>query len=299
VLPFANLSGDPQQEYFSDGISDQLINELSRLPGLFVIARNSSFAYKGKATKEHEIGRELGVKYVLEGSIRKSADRVRIGVELADAGAGTEMWTERFDRPLRDIFALQDEIVGKVVTTLGLIFKLDRLNRWMGEPSTANLEAFDDFLRAAEHGAGTARVSWTRDDAIKARRWLEKAIALDPNFAQAYAFLAFTYWTDALNQWSANPQADLQHARELALKALALDDSNADALRHLSYIDGIQGRFDQALADAEQAVAANPNYAIGYATLSDALNTSGKAEEALRAGEKAARLDPVEALRYE
>ena len=113
VLPFTNLSGDPQQEYFSDGISYQLINDLSRLPGLFVIARNSSFAYKGKA-KEHEIGTELGVKYVLEGSVQKAADRVRIGVELVDASSGSEMWTQRYDRPLKDIFAVQDEIVRKL-----------------------------------------------------------------------------------------------------------------------------------------------------------------------------------------
>jgi adenylate cyclase len=151
VLPFTNLSGDPRREYFSDGISNQLIEDLSRLPGLFVIARNSSFAYRGKATSEHDIGKQLGVKYVLEGSIRKAADRVRIGVELVDASSGTEIWTERFDRPLHNICALQDEIVGKVVTTLGLIFKLDRLKRWMGVHPTDNLEAFDDFLRAASY----------------------------------------------------------------------------------------------------------------------------------------------------
>ncbi len=116
-----------KQEYFSDGITNQLINDLSRLPGLFVIARNSSFAYKGKAIKEHEIGNELGVKYVLEGSVQKAADRVRIGVELVDASSGAEEWTQRYDRPLNDIFAMQDEIVGKVVTTLGLIFKLDEM----------------------------------------------------------------------------------------------------------------------------------------------------------------------------
>ena len=127
VLPFTNLSGDPQQEYFSDGVADQLINDLSRVPGVFVIARNSSFAYKGKPVTEHEIGRVLGVKYVLEGSVRKAADQVRIGVELVDASSGTEMWTERYDRPLKDIFAMQDEVVGKVVTTLGLLFKLDEM----------------------------------------------------------------------------------------------------------------------------------------------------------------------------
>ena len=119
VLPFTNLSHDPNQEYFSDGIADQLINDLSRLPGLFVIARNSSFAYKGKSTKEKEIGKELGVKYLLEGSVRKTADQLRIGVQLVDASSGTEMWTQRFERPPKDTFAVQDEIVDRVVTTWG------------------------------------------------------------------------------------------------------------------------------------------------------------------------------------
>jgi adenylate cyclase len=141
VLPFSNQSGDPQQEYFSDGISDQLITDLSRLPGVFVIARTSSFTYKNKAAKAQDIGRELGVKYVLEGSVRKAPDRVRVGVELVDAGSGTEMWTQRFDRPLKDIFAVQDEIVAKVVTTLGLIIKLDRTNHWEGgAPLTSEVD---------------------------------------------------------------------------------------------------------------------------------------------------------------
>jgi adenylate cyclase len=302
VLPFTNLSGDPEQEYFSDGISNQFIEDLSRLPGLFVIARNSSFAYKGKTTNEREIGRELGVKYLLEGSIRKAPDRIRIGVQLVDATSGREIWTERFDRPLHNIFALQDEIVGKVVTTLGLIFKLGRLNRWTGAPiasSTDNLEAFDDYLRAYAYVQGSddqyssQDSAWIRDNEIKAQRWLAKAIALDPNFAKAYSLLAQTFLMDAVNDWSANPQADFQHSRELALKALALDDANADALRWLSIIDWLQGRFDQAVVEAERAVAFNPNFASGYENLSNALLAANRPEAALRAGETGARLDPV------
>jgi adenylate cyclase len=303
VLPFTNLSGDPRQEYFSDGISNQLIEDLSRLPGLFVIARNSSFAYKGKTTNEREIGRELGVKYLLEGSVRKAADRIRIGVQLVDASSGRELWTERFDRPLYNIFALQDELVGKVVTTLGLIFKLGRLNRWTGAPiasSTDNLEAFDDYLRAYAYVQGSddqyARQdsAWIRDNEMKAQRWLEKAIALDPNFAQAYALLAFTFVMQAWNDWSANPQADLEHSRQLALKALALDDANVNALRWLSNVYLIQGRLDQAVVEAERAVAINPNFAPGYEQLSMALLVAAnRPEAALRAGERAARLDPV------
>ena len=178
VLPFTNLSSDPDQEYFSDGIADQLIGDLSRLPGLFVIARNSSFACKGKSVKEQEIGRELGVKYVLEGSVRKAADRVRIGVELVDANTGTEMWTQRYERPLKDIFSMQDEIVSKVVTTLGLVLKLEEMNapHWGKSQPTTNVEAFDDMLRASQYFN-----RFTRDDNARACGWIEKAIALDPN----------------------------------------------------------------------------------------------------------------------
>src|ERR1700722_3283152 len=184
VMPFTNLSGDPQQEYFSDGITAQLIDNLSRLPGLFVIARNSSFAYKGKATEESQIGKELGVKYLLEGSVRKDDDQVRIAVELVDATTGTEKWTARYDRPLKDIFAVQDEIVGKVVTTLRLLLKFDELKlpHWANSQPTENLEAFDDYLRARE--------IWslgTKDDNETAQRWIEKAIDLDPKYAEAYA----------------------------------------------------------------------------------------------------------------
>jgi adenylate cyclase len=289
VLPFTNQSSDPQEEYFSDGISDQLISDLSRLPGLFVIARTSSFTYKNKAARAQDIGREFGVKYVLEGSVRKAPDRVRIGVELVDAGSGTEMWTQRFDRPLKDIFALQDEIVAKVVTTLGLIIKLDRTKHWEGgAPRSNNLEAFDDYLRAAEY-------YWrmTKNDNKRARQWLEKAIELDPNFAGAYAFLGGICGIDAVNGWSQNPQADKERSSELVQKALALDDSNSLALAMLSYVDWMQRRFDQAVAEGERAVAINPNSAQGYQSLADALNVSGKPQEAIRAAEKAIRLDPA------
>jgi adenylate cyclase len=294
VLPFANLSGDPNQEYFSDGISYQLINDLSRLPGLFVIARNSSFAYKGKPTKESEIGKELGVKFVLEGSVRNGADQLRIGVELVDAVTGTEMWTQRFDRPLKDIFAVQDEVVGKVVTTLGLIFKLDRSQHWTGAPTTNNLEAFDDFLRGVDYG-----FRLTRDDNAKARQWYEKAIKLDPNLSTAYSSMGLTYCYDTFSQFSENPRADLERASELAQKALALDDSNSDALVVLSDIDWLQRRSDQAVADAKRAITLNPNYAAGYQALSIAEISEVNPEEALHAAEQAIRLDPAARDSYE
>ncbi|MGZ6254301.1 MAG: adenylate/guanylate cyclase domain-containing protein [Candidatus Binataceae bacterium] len=290
VLPFTNQSGDPNQEYFSDGIADQLISDLSRLPGLFVIARNSSFTYKGKTVTEHEIGRELGVKYVLEGSVRRTADRVRIGVELVDASTVTEMWTQRYDRPLADIFAMQVEIVGKVVTTLGLVLKLEEMNaphegKW--QPTTS-LEAFDDMLRAAQDFH-----RFDKDDNVSARGWLEKAIELDPTYADAYAFLSATYKVAVLFRWSENPQADLARSYELARKALALDDSNSGALDQLCDIDWQRKRFAQAVAEGERCVAMNPSSPICYEALADALTVSNQPEAAVHAAQKAIRLDPA------
>jgi adenylate cyclase len=289
VLPFTNLSGDPQQEYFSDGISGQLINELSRLPGLFVIARNSSFAYKGKAIGENKVGKELGVRYVLEGRVQKSPDRVRIGVELVDASTSSEMWTQEFDRPLKDIFRVQDEIVGKVVTTLGLIFKGEEMN-FPHEAKLArpdNLEAFDDILHAGQYF-----YRFTREDAVKARGWAEKAIAADPNYAEAYATVSATYLNAVLFRWSDNPASDLERSYELTRKALALDDSNAVALAQLSTNDWLQRRFDKAVAEAERCVALNPNQPICYEALWESLDVSNRLEEAGGAAEKAMRLDP-------
>jgi TolB-like protein/DNA-binding winged helix-turn-helix (wHTH) protein len=290
VLPFTNLSGNPSQDYFSDGISDLLINGLSRIPGLFVIARNSSFAYKGKPVQEQQIGKALGVKTVLEGSVFKTADRIRVGIELVDAGSGAELWTSRYDRPLTDILALQDEIVDEVVTTLDLLFKLSemKLPHPGGSPTTDNIDALDDFLRASEY-------IWrfSKDDNASARQWVEKAIQLDPKFAWAYAALGWTYVFDVVNQWSANPEADLAHASEMDQKALFLEDSNVDALTLLSTLDVIHERPDQSVADAERAISINPNFAGSYEALANAYKYTARSKEGIRATEEAIRLDPA------
>jgi adenylate cyclase len=189
VLPFINMSGDRDQEYFSDGITDDLITDLSRFPGLFVIARESSFTYKGKAAQLQELGKELGVRYVLDGSVRKANGKVRITVQLADASTGAEMWAERYDRPLRDVFALQYEIVHRIVTTLSLQIDLSQQGVGLTPGRSENLEAYDDMLRGT---ADYARL--TQDGNLKARQMLERAIALDPRYADAYAALAYNYY---------------------------------------------------------------------------------------------------------
>jgi TolB-like protein/predicted Zn-dependent protease len=285
VLPFINMSGDHEREYFSDGITDDLITDLSRLPGLFVIARNSTFTYKGKAAKLQDVGRELGVRYVLEGSVRKAAGQVRITVQLADATTGAELWAERYDRPLRDVFALQDEIVRKIVTTLNLQLALAQQGILIPR-TTENLEAYDDLLRGTEYLA-----SLTKDGDAKARPMFEKAIELDPKYAAAYALLGLNYFQGRVLAFDPDPNAG-ERALKMEQQALALDDSLSLAHSILAAIYVQKGQNDQALTEAQRGIALDPNSASGYFWLADVLNLQSKAAEALAAAEKAIRLDP-------
>src|SRR5216683_2483655 len=285
VLPLTNMSGDRDQEYFSDGITDDLITALSRLPSLFVIARTSSFTYKGKAVRLQDVGKELGVKYVLGGGVRKAGDQVRITVQLADATTGEELWAERYDRPLRDIFALQDEIVRRIVTTLNL--QLDLMQRGADvRQTTDNLEAYDDFLRGLEFFWNT-----TRDGNAKAREMFEKAIELDAKYARAYAFLGYSYWRDWTWQWSHDPHT-LDRAFQLEQQAIALDDSLPVAHMGLGEVYLFRKQYDHATAEAERAIALDLNSAVGYKALAEIMGMSGKPAEAIGLAEKAMRLDP-------
>ncbi len=290
VLPFTNLSGDPGQEYFSDGLTDNLITSLSRLPGVFVIARNSTFFYKGKAIPVRQLGRELGVRTILQGSVLRAAGRIRINVQLADAANGANVWAQRFDQPFEDIFTVQDDIVRKIATTLGSFFKLDSLKvpyKGGAARPTDSIEAFDYLLRGAEY-------YWrlTKEGNAKARELYQKAIQLDPRYADAYANLGWTYNWSVTNQWTLSPRAELKRADELAQKALALDDSNLLAWGLLTRDDGLERRFDQAVADGKRAVALNPNYAMGYMFLGEAENSDSMPEEAIRKFQKAIRVVP-------
>src|SRR6266852_3230847 len=291
VLPLTNMSGDREQEYFSDGITDDLITALSRLPGLFVIARTSSFTYKGKAVGLQDVGKELGVKYVLGGGVRKARDQVRITVQLADATTGEELWAERYDRPLRDVFALQDEIVRRIVTTLNLQLALAQRG-FLIPRTTDNLEAYDDFLRGREFFWNT-----TRDGNAKARQMFEKAIALDPKYAQAYAGLGLNYFLGWILLLSPDPNA-LERAFQLAQQAIALDDSLSPAHSILAAIYVQKGQYDQAVTEAQRSIALNPNSPLGYVWLAEVMNNMARPTEALVAAEKAMRLDPGNRDRY-
>ena len=310
VLPFLNMSGDPEQEYFSDGITEDLITDLSKVSGLFVIARNSVFTYKGKAVKVEEVGRELGVRYVLEGSVRKAGDRVRITAQLVDATTGGHLWAERYDRDLQEIFALQDEVARKIVAALAT--KLAKTTVSTSDPSpsalvakptevekgrvvhkdSGNLRAYDYFWR------GRWYIQHLTEEANdQARLMFEKAIDLDPEFALAYALLGLTHVHEWSFGWSQDPQS-LEQAFELAQRAIALDDSLP--LGH--FISGEvylwKKQHEQAIAELEKTIALNPNDADWIAGLGNILNWAGRPEEAIGLLKKAMRLNPMYPLSY-
>ena len=199
VLPFVNMSGDPEQEYFSDGMTEDLITDLSKIAGLFVIARNSVFTYKGKAVKVDQVGRELGVRYVLEGSVRKVGGRVRITAQLVNASTGGHLWAERYDRSIGDIFVLQDEVTRQIVMALAVKLTEDE-HEHLGRRYTDNLEAYDHFLRGLEYF-----YRFSEESANQSRRMFESAIELDPQFSAAYGYLSLTYWLEWSFGWSHDP----------------------------------------------------------------------------------------------
>jgi adenylate cyclase len=294
VLPFTNLSGDREQEYLSDGITTDLITDLSRLPDLFVIDRNSAFTYEGKTVKVEEVGRELGVKYVLEGGLQKVGDQIRITTQLVDATTGEQLWAERYDCPRRDFFARQDQIVRRIVTTLNLEVDLSQRAVFVGAGGgrTTNPDAYDAYLRGRKYAS-----SMTKEDFSNAEKMFEKAIELDPTYAAAYVSLGYTLRFQWNWLWNEDPDP-LNHALELAKQAIALDESLASAHGLLSSIYLSKAQFDQALGEAERAVALDPNSADSYNALAFVLDYFGRPTEAVAAAEKAMRLDPQHRDQY-
>jgi TolB-like protein/Flp pilus assembly protein TadD len=290
ILPFTNMSQDPEQEYFSDGLTEDLTSSLSRLSSLFVISRNSASTYKGKPVKVQEVSKELGVQYVLEGSVRKADGQIRITAQLIDAVQDHHLWTERYDRPLKDIFALQDEIMQKIVTTLKL-----QLALWeqgiLVRKTTDNLEAYDFYLRGRE-SSFRAWIETKKEANEQARQMFEKAVELDPTYAQAYANLGATYSNDWFLGWNRDPAQTVDRAFELGQRAIALDDSlpQPHQLLGLAYL--WKRQYEQAIAEAQRAVVFDPNDPDAYVTLGTILTWAGRPEEAIGLIEKAIRLNP-------
>jgi adenylate cyclase len=288
VLPFVNMSGDQEQEYFSDGITEEIITGLSKVPRLFVIARNSSFTYKKKAVKVQQIGLELGVRYVLEGSVRKAGDRVRITAQLIDATTGHHLWAERYDRDLKDIFALQDEITLEIMKAMQVkVTEGAQACEWI-KHGTDNYEAYEKCLKGMEHFR-----RFTPEDNVQARELFEDATALDPKSSGAYVMLGWTHLTEVLHGCSKDPATSIECALEFSRKSIVLDDSQADAYSLLGNIYLLMRRYDEAITQAERAVALRPNGADHHVWLAMVLTSAGRPEEALGLIRKALRLNPL------
>jgi len=288
VLPFDNMSGDSEQGYFADGITEDIITEISRNPTLFVIARNSTFTYKGKAAKVQDVCRDLGVRYVLEGSVRKSGHRVRVTAQLIDGGTGGHVWAERYDRELADIFAVQDDVTEQIVRALEI--KLVDTNRVpSSRVETDNPEAYDCVLRGRERYR-----LFSKDGNAAARRLYERAIELDPGYAEAHAGLAETYWHD----WFLGSPGALDRAYELAQTAKSLDPSLPLVYEALSSVHLFKRQHGEAVAAAKGWLEVEPGNAEAYANLAGILHFAGEPERVGALIEKAKRLNPFYPFYY-
>jgi adenylate cyclase len=286
VLPFTNLSKNPEEDYFSDGITDDIITDLSKFHDLFVIASNSTFTYKGKPVDVKKVGRELGVRYVLEGSVQRSDKRVRINAQLIDVSTARHLWSERYEDAIDDIFDLQDRITRRVVGTLAVRLTDIELDRVSAKP-TRNLEAYDYVLK------GKALVALlTRAEIFEAREMFRRAIKLDPSYSSAYAGLGFTYLNAVLYGWAVSPNRAVERAYELAQKSLSLDGTNVAAHRLLGRVYVLRKQYDLAIVELERAIVLNPNDAASYAHQGVVLIWSSRPDGAILSLETALRFDP-------
>jgi len=294
VLPFNNMSGDPEQEYFSDGITEDIITDLSKVGGLMVIARNSSFVYKGKSFDIRAVGRELGVKSVLEGSIRRASNRVRITAQLIDAATGGHLWAERYDRDLTDIFAVQDEVTQRIVEALKVTLTPSEKARITDNP-TDSIEAHDLFLKAREL---LQAPNLNREKYQQAKALLERAIELDPNYALAYTGLAIAAVFDYHNRWTENADAALTLASNLAIKAVKLDPNEPFA-HYVASIPAVHLKeYARAQAAVDSALALNPNFAPALNGRGVQAIYAGQPQSAIPDIERAMRLDPGFSQQY-
>jgi adenylate cyclase len=292
ILPFTNMGSDPEQEYFADGVSEDIITALSKWRWLFVIARNTSFVYKGKAVDIKQLGRDLGVRYVLEGSVRKAGHRLRITAQLIEAATGTHIWSERYDRDLTDAFEVQDEIsqsvVGAIEPELGQIEQQRAVRK---SPETMN--AWDHYMR------GMWRFhQFTADDSAQAERAMRRAIELDPTFPSGHIGLARVFTQKLVFEWSQDADSDRQALYAAARRAVELDDKDAYAHYVLAWGSLLTGRLEDAVGEAQKTIDLTPNFALGYYMLGVTRVFSGRFEQASDPFQRAMRLSPRDPLTF-
>jgi len=286
VLPFNNMSGDPEQEYFSDGFTEDITTTLAKIPRMFVISRESSFTFKGKSMQIQEIGRELGVQYVLEGSIQKFGNQIRITAQLIDATNGHHLWAEKYDRELKDIFAMKDEITMKIATVLQVKLTDGEGANW--GPETESFEAYIKTMQSIEHF-----MAFTPDGNILSRQKAKEALDLDPNYSSATEMFAWTLLMDAVFDTRKTPEKSIEQALELAQKVLDRGDSDAGAHFLIGYAYSQKGQSDKAISELEIARDLFPNNADINAGLGLVLNAAGKPEEAINVLKNAIHLNPI------
>jgi adenylate cyclase len=286
VLPFTNMSGDPEQEYFADGITEDIITDCSKISGLFVIARNSTFTFKKQNVDIKDVGAKLGVRHVLEGSVRRHGMRVRINVQLIDAESGGHVWADRYDRDLEDIFLVQDEVTRKIVETLEVRLTGNEEAR-RHDRGKVNVEAYDYLIRAK-----SCILQFTEPALVETREMLERALAIDPELAQAYAYLAIARGVEYANAWNGRTADDLEENLAIARKACELDP--IEPMSHHAMSNALMWlrRLDEAERAARKSVALDPNSAQSHGTLGIILDFSGRHEESIESLAKALRLDP-------
>jgi len=286
VLPFNNLSGDPAQDYIADGISENIISALSKISEMFVIASNSTFTYKGKPVKVQQVSEELGVRYVLEGSTQKIGNRLRITAQLIDATTGHHLWSEKYDRDMKDLFDLQDEIAHKIIVELQVKLTEGEQAR-VSHKSTTNLEAWSYAVRGLKL---FERVS--KENNAKAMELLERAVELDPGYVWAWVRLAWTHVMASTPGWSQSPSESWKKVVEISQKVLVLDDSDSDVRALLGLVYLIQSRYEEALAEGKKSLALGPTNAQAHVLLAVTMHRVGRFDDAIELVKKAMRLHP-------
>jgi adenylate cyclase len=283
------MSGDPEQQYFSDGITEQIITSISKVPHIFVIARQSSFAFRDKQMTVQQIAKKLGVRYILEGSLQRSGERLRINAQLIDATSGYHIWAENYDRKLDDIFSVQDEICKIIMVALQIKLTEGEMARMYSD--TVSIKAFEKYLKAGEH-----YLRRTKEDALVARQLAQEAIAFDPEYATACLLVGWTYLDDIWLGMTNTPSESITRAEEMAQKAISIRGRTAGEYGLLSGVHLLKKDLDKAIYYAEKAVEQAPNYANLYNILGMALRSNGQYDEAIASFKKALQLNPVKGI---